>query len=69
MSQPNPRTLYKLKSAADFLRAADAETPHSPSGLRLWADQGRITCVRLNDGERVIRGSELIRLSQREGAR
>jgi hypothetical protein len=71
MSSPtlNPRTLFTLKNAADHLKEAQAEAPHSPNGLRNWADQGRIGCVKLSDGSRVIPGSELIRLMQGDSAR
>lgn len=66
-NQPINRTqLYTLKHSADALRSARAEAPHSPNGVRLWADQGRIACVKLSSGERVIPGSELIRLVQGE---
>ncbi|MBK6350110.1 MAG: hypothetical protein V9E93_19570 [Steroidobacteraceae bacterium] len=65
----NPRRLYTLKDSADALRECNANTPHSPSGLRVWADQGRIEHLKLSDGSRVIRGSTLIRLSQRDAAR
>ncbi len=67
MTTPKPHLLYKLRDAADLLKLANAETPHSPTGLRNWADQGRIKHVRLSDGERVIRGSELIRLAKPRG--
>ena len=62
----DPRLLYKLTDAAEALKAANAPTPHSPNGLRSWADQGRIAHVKLSDGSRVIPGKELIRLSRRE---
>lgn len=65
----NPRTLYTMKDSAEALRTVNAKTPHSPSGLRNWADLGRINHVRLSDGSRVIPGSELIRLSQGDAAR
>ena len=64
MTAPRPHLLYKFGDAVDLLKYANAETPHSPTGLRNWADQCRIKHVRLSDGERVIRGSELIRLMQ-----
>ena len=62
----NPSLLYTLTNAAEAMKAAKAPTPHSANGLRLWCDQGRITHVRLSDGERVIPGHALIGLMQKD---